>query len=638
MKENDKTQEIERLEKQFGNLFRTIVYIVLILCAYLLYIEVCEGGGSGDYPYSGSGDWTINQETHIWNESYDISGDLNINRPLYLEENVTLRFTGSNPHIIIDDGFHIYNSTVEGTNLTQWATWDGELFFNHSVVRNVKEFPNNWRENFTAQHSIFYGGGGYYRGIYHQNFPQIQQAQNLTFFNNSFFNFTGYAIYLEPGCNNTTIKNNRFVSCENDMFTYNSTNLTIEGNQYLWYLNIKVINQTAVPVPNATITITNKTGTLLYDLKTNQTGCRSWILINEADNDIRIVASKNNSVLNITLPITHTQTLNITLNISAPADYYLANITFVDDDYTPLEGATIMIYDQYSNQVHNATLGSTGRISANLPIADNSTYFTIEVFFNGKYAYREYWPDLGATTYVFTEFKIHKASIDIHFYNSFTGLGEDSELLRVYYREDGGSWQRSSDTFNIIHETGKVINIEVKDYFNISIATHTLTLSNLIKYHIDFSIPLATIHLENTLGLNKFTVIRQGATSKVQVIGNEFRVIAAPLGNSTIIYLVSWDDTYVHAPNNGTRVLIRNNSFSFPAEASESNPHIVRDLSGHIEAQWEEVITPSAGPEWWEDARVRKGLVIIGVFAAIAFLYARYRWVKERLRRRGYSR
>ena len=516
----------------------TVIYwaITAILLYLLLTLPNAKGGGSGDYPYSGSGDWVINQETYVWDESYDIDGDLYIWAPLYLDVNVTLNFIGVSPSITIHEPFHIYNSTVEGASPVDWSIWLGELFFNHSTIRNVDGFPYNWRNNFVAQHSTFEGDSSYIKGISHQS------ATNLTFLNNSFYNFTEYGISLDTGCNDTTIKDNKFINCTDDYFTYNSTNLTITGNQYLWYLHVELLDALRQPIELGGIYLFDKDNNALSDHETDQNGQVNWILINQADSPITIVAEKHGNLVETTITIESS-----------------TEITLIMDDYIPT------------------------------------------------------------------------ATINIHFYNTFTGLGEDSELLKVFYQENNGTQHRTSNSFSVMHATGKVITIEVKDYFNISVATSTLTLTNLTEYHVDFAIPLATLHLTNTYGLNDFTITRQGSSSNIQMVGHEIKVIANYLGNSTIIYTVSWNDTYVHIPHNDTRVLISNGSFSFPAEASDNAPHIIQDISSHIEAQWEEVISPEEAWEWWNDARLKKILIIIGVMAAIAFLYARYAWVKRKM-------
>jgi len=352
-------------------------------------------------------------------------------------------------------------------------------------------------------------------------------GNDILFLNNTFENFTDHGIgsYSNDGI---TIRENTFINVTTDLVLYDCTNPTVANNHDLWYLSVRLLDALRQPISGAKVYTFDKDENPLTAHVTDSGGHVEWILIDESDSPITIVAEKHGNLAETTVSITSS-----------------TNVTLIMRDYLP-----------------------------------TATFHT-------------------------------------HIYNAFTGLGEDAELLKVYYSVSGGSWVRTSGTWSIQHELGLIIDVRVHDYYGMEISFIQVTLSNVTDYHLDFSIPLATVHLENTLGLEEFSVHRLGSSMNMQVLGTEFRVIASFEGNSTHLYEVSWENTTLTHPENGTEMTIENGSFSFTAEASDGQDYVLQNVGAHIDPVFDATISSGPTQEWWESKKIQKYLVIAGIISAI---------------------
>ena len=524
-----------------------ILWQMLLLAAFafiialLLYLPTIRAGGTGDWPYSGSGDWTITTETHVWNETIVLDGNLDVMFvSLYFEENVTLAFIGPNREINVwVDEFHVYNSTIQGENPVMWTFAGGSLFLNHSTIADVDGHIGLGQSDEWIMHSTFISDESYTTAF-------EVTGSDILFLNNTFENFTDHGIgsYSTDGIE---VRENTFVNVTTDLVLYDCTNPTVSDNVDLWYLSVKLLDALRRPISSANLYLFDKDDRLLSGHLTGSGGTIEWILIDEADSPITIVAEKHGNLAESTVSILSS-----------------TNVTLIMRDYIP-----------------------------------TATFHT-------------------------------------HFFNTFTGLGEDAELLKVFYSVNGGSWVRTSGSWSIQHELGIQVDVRVLDYYDMEISSATVMISNVTDYHLDFSIPLATIHLENTLGLDEFSVQRIGSSSSMKILGNEFRVIAAFKGNSTHLYEVSWENSTLTEPENGTEMVIENGSFSFTAEASEGQDYVLQNVGTYIEPKYDAIIsTPSE--EWWESKQIQKYLVIAGIISAIILPISIVRtmeWWRKKLERR----
>jgi len=519
--------------------------VLAFLVFLVLHPPSAEGAGTGDWPYSGSGDWTITTETHVWNETISIDGNLDIMFvPLYFQENVTLTFTGSHREINVwVDEFHAYNSTIQADDPVMWTFAGGSLFLNHSTVSNVDGHIALGQSNEWIMHSTFIADNSYTTAF-------EVTGDDILFLNNTFENFTDHGIG-SYSTNGIIVRENTFINITTDLVLYDCTNPTVANNRDLWYLSITLLDALRRPTNGANVYLFDKDNNPLTDHVTSSEGKVEWVLINEGDSPITIVAEKYGNLAETTLSILSS-----------------TNVTLIMRDYLPT------------------------------------------------------------------------ATFQTHFYNSFTGLGEDAELLKVFYLISGGSWVRTSGSWSIQHTLGSTVDVRVMDYYNMAVSSISIVLSNVTDYHLDFSIPLATVHLENTLGLTEFSIHRIGSEHTMEILGNEFRVIAAFEGNSTHLYEVSWENTTLIDPENGTGMFIENGSFSFTAEASDGQDYVLQNVGTHIEPKYDAIISPTS-EEWWESKQIQKYLVIAGIISAIILPISIFRtmeWWRRKLEKQAKGR
>jgi len=508
-------------------------------------MSTTKGEGTGDWPYSGSGNWTISTETHVWDETIEVSGNLDIMFvPVYFEENVTLTFTGSDREITVwTEEFHVYNSTIQAENPVTWTFAGGSLFLNHSSISNVEGSISLGQADEWIIHSTF---------IADANFTTAFEVtgNDILFLNNTFENFTSHAIgaYSVDGI---TVRENTFVNVTTDLVLYECTNSTVENNRDVWYLSITLLDALRQPISAGNVYLFDKDNSPLTSHVTDATGMIAWVLIDEAVSPITIVAEKHGILAETTVSI-----MSSTM------------MTLIMRDYLP-----------------------------------TATFHT-------------------------------------HFFNSFTGLGEDAELLKIFYAVNGGSWIRTSGIWSVQHVLGSTIDVRVMDYYDMVVSSISIIVSNVTDYHLDFSIPLATVHLENTFGLAEFSVCRIGSSHTMEIRGTEFRVIAAFEGNSTHLYEVSWENTTLPDPKNGTEMFIENGTFSFTAEAADGKPYVLQNVGTYLDPVYDTVIS-TASDEWWESRQIQKYLVIAGIISAVILPITVFRtmeWWRKKLERQAQGR
>jgi len=531
----------------FRILWHITFWAVLTFIVYLLlHPPSAEGAGTGDWPYSGSGDWTITTETHVWNETILLDGNLDIMFvPLYFQENVTLTFTGPNREINVwIEEFHVYNSTIQGDAPVQWTFAGGFLFLNHSTISDADGHIALGQSNEWIMHSSFIGDTDY-------TIAFETTGDDILFLNNTFENFTDHGIgaYSADGI---IVRENTFINITTDLVLYDCTNPTVSNNRDLWYLSVRLLDALRQPIRAASVYTFDKDDNPLSAYVTDSGGNVEWILIDESDSPVTIVAEKHGNLAETT----------VSINSST-------NVTLIMRDYIP-----------------------------------TATFHT-------------------------------------HFFNSFTGLGEDAELLKIFYSVNGDPWVRTSGSWSLQHELGSIVDVRVMDYYDMKISSISVDISNVTNYHLDFSIPLATVHLENTLGLSEFIVHRIGSSAVQNILGTEFRVIAAFEGNSTHLYEVSWENTTVTNPENGTGMFIENGSFSFTAEASNGQDYVLQNVGTHIDPVYDAMISSGPTEEWWESKKIQKYLVIAGIISAIILPISIFRtmeWWRRKLEKQAKGR
>jgi hypothetical protein len=105
--------------------YRMTIIVLLILFFSYLFINPSPSGvadGTGDYPAPSHGDWVIENDTHVFNETIIVNGDLNVtNNSTLTLENVKLLINSSFTYIheiYVDWGatLNIFNSSISSLN------------------------------------------------------------------------------------------------------------------------------------------------------------------------------------------------------------------------------------------------------------------------------------------------------------------------------------------------------------------------------------------------------------------------------------------------------------------------------------------------------------------------------------------
>jgi len=161
----------------------SFVFLSIVLVFWVFSSEIAVNvvaGGSGDWPYSGSGDWVINQFTHVYDEEITLNGNLIVNSTLVLE-NVTI-FVNST------------SSTNYRIEVTEW----GNLTLINSTI---KAYNTAYRYHIEIDSGVFYSYGsiimhtGY---VYGQKSGIWVTSQNFKLYNSTVVN-SYFGIYVNPG-------------------------------------------------------------------------------------------------------------------------------------------------------------------------------------------------------------------------------------------------------------------------------------------------------------------------------------------------------------------------------------------------------------------------------------------------------
>ena len=618
---------------------KTAIYPPLFMLIFLFILVFithnASAGGSGDYPPPASGNWDINVPTSVDNETITLQGSININADFTLD-NCSVRFLQT-----ADDQYHI--STV--------LTPDVSIFFMNSEFYDVGGKQLAYL-TISCHHIIFYNSSfqnikaGTLRmasmDIQKCTFSSFQEGVDIMDFapciveNNTFED--GEGVYFHPSIPHQVIsyamsvQNNRILNATtygikisnydayNESIAFSQNSISPGGQAYGLYL----ISCTEFKFTNCSFSgVESIYANLSSDINF------SYCTLNEnggGDGEIKL-----NEAFNIVLWNSY-HSHRVVDSISTYQVWWHSTMRIMDFDFYPLSGAYMELEDRFENIWWGYTVPSSGIIDGYILEEENRTNmndFLIEVSFNGKTAYRDYqirWED--NVTFVFDEFKIYKVKFYISFYNSFTGLGEDSQLLRIYYfTEVNPVWKRVSDFFEIPYIRGLNVSIIVQDYFYYTVDEQQITLSYNDTYFIDFGVPLAIIHLDNPW-IDEFSISRIENGESMQIKGSEVKLIASFKGNSSILYHVSWSNTTKKLLN-GTTVHIEGGEYTFSAEASAGNVHVVPNISSVIRPTFEKSVPPEEGVPWYASNEVKMYAAISGLLGVPLTIFAYYRFSKR---------
>jgi hypothetical protein len=130
----------ERLQKQTRFL---VILAICILFSIPVPLSTSVADGTGDYPAPSQGDWIIENDTHVFNETITLNGDLNItNNATLTLENVNLLFNSSlniSREIYVDWGatLKIYNSSISSLNKYYSFEVNGNMTIEHSNISHT---------------------------------------------------------------------------------------------------------------------------------------------------------------------------------------------------------------------------------------------------------------------------------------------------------------------------------------------------------------------------------------------------------------------------------------------------------------------------------------------------------------------
>ncbi len=601
-----------------------------------------ESTGSGDWPVPSVGPWYINQTTVVNNETIYIEGSLIIQDNLTLN-NCTVRFnqTGDDQYNISmnnNGSFTGFDSVFTDNSSSYSMAFSS--FHNHTYFVNVTFLNFTYMTfitgEFTIIDSLFDGISSYFQLI--DFWPA--DIHNNRWVNGSGVHLGGsaagqpveYALTFKDNTINTgsgvglTLQNMNFdVAHEPIDVSHNVVYGSNYGLIFDMIHGLEIENNTFAGSTDDAVIIDSLNCNISYSSFGGGSGSvklqySHGIILWNSYHESREIISSQYQV------------------------FWLVNMTFRDLDFFPLAGASVAIYDVYGSPVLARSTNPQGKISYHFLQNENGTdYNTFQILISalGNTAYRtlDVYSEMNVT-FVITEFRVFKVVFHVQFFNLFDGYGLDEHLLRIFYRVDAGSWIRAPPTFQVNYSSGMSIDIRVCDYWNFTISERSISSPNAETF-IDFSIPLATVQIENDQGfdLKEFTITRYGSGSTMQIYGTEFRVIADITGNSTLVYRIAWDNTTVRDPLNGSTFMIDGGNHTFTAETTEGNPHIIQNLTGQIEGKW--ILDPEkvkgtleqiAETEWY-----RKAVVIVILLGFLLWIYRAGKVAGEQLEKRTES-
>jgi len=588
-----------------------------------------EGTKSGDI-YSGVGDWTITQPTVYRNESETVAGDIHINvGGSLIFDNGTLDFSVAAPDVNIDGSCDFINANL--TNAAGETTYhiNTDTTFILCEISKIDTYFLNFPSAGTYRviSSNLYSCGVYAYG---------SSATDLVVSNcvihpevEGIFAVDIDSLVIKNSIIEDPIKRGtpQGISCNGEITT------TISGNEIRNFTTALYFND---DVPDAidNNTFENATRGVDIDLTTNPT-----LKIN------------NGTFTNITYPINGNKGSSWRVefyNCSGIPEgsvnygdlrnrhygiYVFSHITILDVHLNALQGAQIVLRDRFDNEIFNGYTDLQGQATY-IPILIEEDYRAYnpqdlivnfkEVTFNDlvNITKTENRTISLETPWVF--------DFHIKFFNSFTGFGEDANLLKIYYNT-GGGWVRAPESYFTVSTTqiGDTVQIQARDYFDYVVDTQEITITGVRTIIVDFGIPIAVLHLDNEYDISQFNVSRNGVT--YALMGDEMRIIAAEVGNSTLEYEISWVNTTVVLENGTTRT-IPNGSWAITAEAEEENNHILANIGVKMKPTYSTDTVESVSTELdWEKIKM-----ITWIISAIMLPIAAWRsWDFLRRKARG---
>jgi parallel beta-helix repeat protein len=213
-----------------------------ILVAFLMLFSTVfsvqsSGQGTGNYPAPGTGDWTISNNTHVWNDSIVLNGNLIVASGGNLTlENVTISFNSNSNgqyRFEVQNGGQLHIRDLNGTpsvirsNTSYaykfWIQNGSSADFTNSVVTNCGF--NSWNQNTNNNTGLWISSpnvtilncniSSNYIGIYLYNTSNIRISSCLISSNT-------YGIYVSDS-SNLTILSNIIQNCDQDAIRVNST-------------------------------------------------------------------------------------------------------------------------------------------------------------------------------------------------------------------------------------------------------------------------------------------------------------------------------------------------------------------------------------------------------------------------------
>ena len=226
--------------------------MLLGLCVAIILSKNADADGTGNYPAPENGDWTIENETIVWNETIILTGNLTIEKYGNLTlNNVTLimncSFDGEfiieikNGSILGIFDFDNNSLTInDRSNITSKNnSYEYKFFVNSGadfVMRNSELSECGYKfsgddgstgltiktNNTIIENSSFFRN---YYGIY------FKESNNNIVQNNIMFE-NQYGISIDSSCNNKIIDNHFFLNHYGIYLSYHSENNLINNNTF----------------------------------------------------------------------------------------------------------------------------------------------------------------------------------------------------------------------------------------------------------------------------------------------------------------------------------------------------------------------------------------------------------------------
>ena len=293
--------------------FKNPVGILLLFLAIIVLISIISSKsnaeGTGNFPAPDNGDWVIQNETTVWNETIILSGNLSIENGgelIFLNVSLYLNCTNEGQYYIevkdsgkfsIVDNDNDNSTTNDASNIT---SYNESLVYNFYVRNNTEFIMKNsflsncgyWDKNNSEKLGLYINSDNVL--IEHNNFSRNYGAicliltdpniSNNTFWNNS------CAIYLKSS--NATIENNTIFASNKGIYCDYYSSPTITNNNIFYNSKGIYCIDNSNPVINLNDIIENSIG--IHSVK----NCTPKITFNDIlNNDIGIKCSENSRPL-----------------------------------------------------------------------------------------------------------------------------------------------------------------------------------------------------------------------------------------------------------------------------------------------------------------------------------------------------